>query len=98
MIRVSLRRPKPNPIKKSAAATQVAILTKQDLRGARIKQIYVNLFAAYVGASAITRVWWYMVSYKRRQNYQSSYENHDLVKDYGRMKKAGIFKGIPDAK
>ena len=55
------------------------------------------MFASFVGASAVTGVWWYMVNYKRRQNYQNFHKNHDLDRAYARMKKAGVFKGIPDA-
>ena len=80
-----------------SAATQVAKLAKSQLRGALIKQIKINLFASFIGASAVTGVWWYMVNYKRRQNYQNFHKNHDLDRDYARMKKAGVFKGIPDA-
>ena len=49
-----------------APATQVAKLGKPELRGVLIKQIEVNLFAAFVGASAFTRVWWEVLYHTTR--------------------------------
>ena len=69
-------------------------MTKPELRGVLIQQIKANLFAGFVSASAITR---YMVNYKKCQNYQNFHKNHDLDRDDARLKKAGVFKGIPYA-
>ena len=38
---------------------------------------------------------WYFVNHQRKLNYQNFHKNYDFDKEYARMKKAGVFKGIP---
>ena len=50
---------------------------------------------AFSVASATTAGWWYLVCRQRRINYENFHKNYDFDKEYERMKKAGIFTGIP---
>lgn len=38
---------------------------------------------------------WYYVCRARKLNYENFHKNYDFDKEYARMKKAGVFKGIP---
>jgi hypothetical protein len=58
-------------------------------------QIKINLGVAFVVASATSSAWWYFVCRQRRINYENFHKNYDFDKEYERMKKAGVFKGIP---
>lgn len=58
-------------------------------------QIKINMVVAFITASAATYGWWYFVSRQRRINYENFHKNYDFDKEYERMKKAGVFTGIP---
>ena len=58
-------------------------------------QIKVNIFIAFSAATSAATAWWYFVSRQRRINYENFHKNYDFDKEYERMKKAGVFTGIP---
>jgi hypothetical protein len=78
-----------------AGSTAVAKLAKPVLCGALIKQIKINIAVAFGVTSSAATAWWYFVSRQRRINYENFHKNYDFDKEYKRMKKAGVFKGIP---
>ena len=73
----------------------VAKAGKPLMRGYLNKQIQKNLIAAFSFATVNASLWWYFVCEKRKENYRNFYATYDPDKDFERMKKAGIFKGIP---
>ena len=50
---------------------------------------------AFSAATTAATAWWYLVSRQRRINYENFHKNYDFDKEYARMKKAGVFTGIP---
>jgi hypothetical protein len=55
----------------------------------------VKLAISFTAAFAASTAWWYFVSRQRRINYENFHKNYDFDKEYERMKKAGVFKGLP---
>ena len=77
------------------SAGAVAKVGKPVLRGHLNSSIKRNLIGAFLFGTVNATLWWYFVCENRKQVYRNFYATYDPDKEFERMKKAGIFKGIP---
>ena len=73
----------------------VAKLPKPVMRKYLNSSIKRNIFGAFAFATVNTVLWWYFVCESRKKVYRDFYATYDPDADFERMKKTGVFKGIP---
>ena len=70
----------------------VSKLPKPVMRGMMVSLIKRNMVIAGVVATVTSSAYWYFVARQRKINYENFYKNYDAMKDYERMKAAGVFQ------
>ena len=70
----------------------VSKLPKPAMRGMMVSLIKRNMAVAFSVATVAAGSYWYFVARQRKLNYENFYKNYDAMKDYERMKAAGVFQ------
>ena len=70
-------------------------LAKPALRGALSRNIKLHMSLAFAFATFNSILWHYGVCEPRKEAYRNFYATYDPDKEFERMRKAGVFMGIP---
>ncbi len=72
----------------------VAKLAKPELRGYMVSYIKKHMVIGFAFSTLCAVSVWYFVARQRKINYEEFYRNYDPMKDYERMKRAGVFESV----